>query len=211
LRRELPRRPRQVRRTPAGAPIEQQTPVNPVTRAKSAPREEYCLALLQKFPQLGEIGRGLPYELFTLSENRELYRRWAENVSVTEEEGPLWEHYQHVLATRVLALETVQAEAALLDCISRLEQVRMRAIKEASALALAEGEAGVRPGQVASIARAKLVAGESEEAPEDQEAEAIASRLLEDMQAGLSFHRRLIEGNRTEQARPTHNAREQGG
>jgi hypothetical protein len=81
----------------------------------------------------------------------------------------------------------------------------MRSVKEASALALAEGEAGVRPGQVASIARAKLGAGASEEAtadaltpePVDGPAQVVASQLLEDMQAGLRLHRRLLEA-RTE-------------
>ena len=75
----------------------------------------------------------------------------------------------------------------------------MRAVKEASALALAEGEAGVRPGQVASIARARLGAGSTEDATEDDEADAVASQLLEDMEAGLRFHRRLIEGSRSDQ------------
>ena len=92
--------------------------------------------------------------------------------------------------------ETAEAEAAFLDCVDRLEQVRMRAVKEASALALAEGEAGVRPGQVASIARARMGAGNSEETSEDAETENVASQLLEDMEAGLRFHRRLIEGSR---------------
>jgi hypothetical protein len=78
----------------------------------------------------------------------------------------------------------------------------MRAVKEASALALAEGEAGVRPGQVASIARARLGEGESEEEDADEQAEFVASQLLEDTENGLRLFRRLIEGSRTDQGHP---------
>jgi hypothetical protein len=76
----------------------------------------------------------------------------------------------------------------------------MRAVKEASALALAEGEAGVRPGQVAAIARAKLGAGENEGDDGDIEAEALASQLLEDTENGLRLFKPLIEGSRSDQA-----------
>jgi hypothetical protein len=83
--------------------------------------------------------------------------------------------------------------------VDRLERVTIRAVKEASALALAEAEAGVRPGQVASIARARMGAGNAEETIEDADTFAVASQLLEDMEAGLRFHRRLIEGPSTDQ------------
>jgi hypothetical protein len=94
--------------------------------------------------------------------------------------------------------ETTQMEKAFLDCVDRLERVTIRAVKEASALALAEAEAGVRPGQVASLARARMGAGNAEEIIEDADTNAVASQLLEDMEAGLRFHRRLIEGPRSD-------------
>jgi DNA primase len=203
LRRSLPQRPRRGSRAAVSNADASEAPSPGLltVKARRAPREEFCLALLQNVPELQSRGRGLREDLFTLSENRELFRRWLRGEIVTEEDGFLWEHYQAVLATRLVMSETVQAEEAFLDCVDRLEQVRMRAVKEASALALAEGEAGVRPGQVASIARAKLGAGSSEEAMEDGQADAVASQLLEDMEAGLRFHRRLIEGTRSDPAR----------
>ena len=208
LRRQLPRRTRRPARgkdesADSAANASDQTIT---ARATRAPKEEFCLALLRNLPGLAQRGRVLREDLFALSENRELYRRWREGTPVTEEDGPLWEHYQNIMTTRVLVSETAEAEAAFLDCVYRLEQVRMRAVKEASALALAEGEAGVRPGQVASIARAKLGSGNSiEEAQEDDlEAEAVASQLLDDMEAGLRFHRRLIEGYRSIPASNAH-------
>jgi hypothetical protein len=90
-------------------------------------------------------------------------------------------------------------EKAFLDCVEGLERVTIRAVKEASALALAEAEAGVRPGQVASVARARMGAGNAEENIEDADTIAVASQLLEDMEAGLRFHKRLIEGPRSDQ------------
>ena len=167
-------------------------------RAKAfrAPREEFCLALLYNLAAVAPLAEAVTEDLFTLSENRELYRRWQAGESLEEGEPGLWDHYQAILQTRMPVYETGQAEAAFLDCVGRLEQGRMRAVKEASALALAEGEARVRPGRVVSLARARWEAGKTEDASEDDPADAVASQLLEDMAAGLSFHRRLIETSR---------------
>jgi hypothetical protein len=95
-------------------------------------------------------------------------------------------------------IETNEAETAFLDCVHRLQHAKIRAVKEASALALAEGEAGVRPGQVASIARARMEAGSKEEISEDEAVASAASQLLQDMEAGLLIHRRLNEGSRSD-------------
>lgn len=202
LRRELPR-PAPGRRRPAEA----ETSAAPqMVWPRRAPAEEFCLALLFRLPELARLGEGLEEELFSLSENRELFRRWRAGSQVSEEEAELWEHYQQVLAVRLPISETTQAEAALLNCVERLQQGRMRAAKEASALALAEGEAGLRPGRVASIARARLKprsgqegaardAAEVEEAADDADPMLLgaADRLLQDMEAGLRLHRSLIE------------------
>ena len=73
----------------------------------------------------------------------------------------------------------------------------MRAVKEASALALAEGVAGVRSGQVAAIAHGRLETGNAiEDSGDDEEAHAVAQLLLEDTEAGLKLYRPLIEGSR---------------
>ena len=188
LRRELPR--------PGGAGR------RPAVREDAPPKlrrpvEEFCLALLYREPSLRRFEADLNEGLFSLSENQEIYRRWRDGGTVQEEESELWEHLEAVLATRFLSTETTEAEAAFLDCKGRLEQVRIKALKEASALVLAEGEAGLRPGQVASIARDRLEAGAEEAVEDDDPAEAAASHLLEDMEAGLRFHRRLIEGSRS--------------
>ena len=195
LRLELPRRGRQRASAHASTTI-----AGPVVRAAGGTqREAFCLALLHASPGLRKFGLVLDENLFTLSENRELFLRWREGRAVTEEEDVLWEHQQAVLSTRLPYSETPEMEKAFFDCVDRLERVTIRAVKEASALALAEAEAGVRPGQVASIARARMGAGNAEETIEDADTFAVASQLLEDMEAGLRFHRRLIEGPSTDQ------------
>ena len=200
LRRELRRRPRQPGREPTPAPREGSAPAASSVRIKagSAAREAYLLTLLHRVPALAEQGRELDEELFYISENRELFRRWRLSEPVSEEESELWELYQAVMVANLPIIETNEAEAAFLDCVLRLQHVKIRAVKEASALALAEGQAGVRPGQVASIARARMEAGTAEETSGDEATASAASQLLQDMEAGLRFHRRLIEGSRSD-------------
>ncbi|MPZ47858.1 MAG: DNA primase [Dehalococcoidia bacterium] len=169
-----------------------------IERSAVAAKEEFCLALLYREPALAGLGQELPEDLFSLSENRELFRRWRSGEPVSEEDDELREHYLKVVQTRVL-IETEQAEVAFLNCVEGIRQARMRAVKEASALALAEGVAGVRPGQIAAIARARLEAGLTEDT-EDEAASAAADLFLEDNQNSLSLYRRLIESSRSEQA-----------
>jgi DNA primase len=157
---------------------------------RGSKREEFCLALLFKAPNLAGHGAALDEQLFSLSENRELLRRWRESLPILEEEG-LWEHFQEVLQTHTPQIEMGKAEEAFLDCVALLQDSRMRAAKEASALALAEEEAGVRPGRVATIAWQRL-AGHNEESA-DEAVESAAATLLEDMRAGQRYHRQRIE------------------
>jgi DNA primase len=194
LRLEMPRRNRSRR---SSEPAEAARAA--VRSTAGAQREAFCLALLYTSPGLRKLGLELSESLFTMSEHRELFLRWREGKPTTEDEEALWEPLQAILATKIPFSETAQLEKAFLDCVERLERVTIRAVKEASALALAEAEAGVEPGKVASLARAKMGAGKAEETIEDADTVAVASQFLEDMEAGLRFHRRLIEGPNSDQ------------
>jgi hypothetical protein len=164
---------------------------------------------------LGDEARSFSEEVFTLSENRELFQRYLNSAAVSEEEVGLWEAEQRILSTQIHVNEMDAVKAALLDCLARLERARMKAVKEASALAIAEGEASLSsspsrrgPGQVAAIAKAKWEAGKAEEATEDSHEspspEGLASQLLQDMEAGLRFHQRSVDASRGNQGeRPT--------
>jgi DNA primase len=194
--RGMQRRRTGARPTEAGKAGDQPRPV----AEYRAPREEFLLALLYKTAAVGHLANRVSEDLFTLSENRELFRSWLRGQTIEEDDPWLWEHYRRVIETRIPAIETAALEEAFLDCVGRLQQVRMKQAKEASALALAEGEAGVRLGQVASIARTWLETGHKGEAQEDDPERAAASRLLEDMEAGLRFHGRHLDGSRTDQS-----------
>ncbi|HEU0072852.1 MAG TPA: DNA primase [Dehalococcoidia bacterium] len=199
LRRELRRRPRSRAGDGTAATSNQPTSSTPLRmKPASGAREAYLLSLLFRVSTLADRGKELDDDLFDVSENRELFRRWRLSEPISEEESELWELYQVVMAANLPIIETNEAESAFLDCVHRLKHAKIRAVKEASALALAEGQAGVRPGQVASIARARMGAGKAEETPEDEATANAASQLLEDMEAGLRFHRRLNEGSRSD-------------
>jgi hypothetical protein len=166
------------------------------------PREELALALLLAHPEFGAEA-GLSEELFSLAENRELLRRFLAGELILETEVGLWDAFQRVRETSLAHLnEMTIAQAAFLDCLARLQQARMKAVKEATALALAEGEASLsttanlRTGEVAALARATWEAGGDQEANEDDRVSAVASQLLQDTQAGLRVHERSIESSR---------------
>ena len=127
LRRQMPRRSRpQPRRrdeddaSPASLPGRQAGEgASPIVNTKPLrnPREEYALAMLFLRPEVAPHGQGVSGELFTLSENRELFRRWSTGETVSEDESELFEHLQEVLQTRIPLQETGQAEEAFLDCV----------------------------------------------------------------------------------------------
>jgi DNA primase len=190
LRRSMPRNRAARRRQDAP----QEAAPTAISRSRAAnlraPREEYCLALLYRSAGLRPLAEQLEDELFGLSENREILRRWRLNEAIHEEDGAIWEHFQRVQETRIPTTETSELEEAFLDCVARLRLARMKAIKEASALALAEGEARTRPGQVASFAHSQLGPGSLEDATADESTREVATQLLDDMEAGLRFHQR---------------------
>jgi DNA primase len=197
LRRQLPRRGSPMRRRETARDRDSLQGPSVLVAPRRAPREEFCLALLYQDEALAYLGQELDETLFSLSENRELLRRWKNGKSVSEEESELWEHQQTVLTTRIPQTETEAREAAFLDCVARLEQGRMRAVKEASGLALAEGEAGLSPGKIITIALQTETQGDAEV---DNAAAAAASQLLEDTENGLRLFRRQIVGANPDQA-----------
>ncbi|MFN0148012.1 MAG: hypothetical protein ACKVT1_16025, partial [Dehalococcoidia bacterium] len=194
LRRQLPRRGRPDTGRAGRSPAERRAPepisIDQLTsKVRRSYPEEFCLALIFKAPELESRARAaIRDEFFSMSVNFELLRRWKNGETVTEADSELWEHYQTVLQTSTPQIEMGKAEEALLSCVAGLENDRIRAVKEASALALVEGETGVRPGNVASIARDRLEAGRTEAEESDSPEGAVASLLLEDTKMGLRLH-----------------------
>ncbi len=99
LRRELRRRPRQRTADRDGA-----CEPGVVARHACATQgrlgragEPICFRCCYRVPALADQGRELDEDLFYISENRELFRRWRLSEPVSEEESELWELYQLVM------------------------------------------------------------------------------------------------------------------
>ena len=178
------------KRRPVAATPEPPTVVA-TARAGDA-REEFCLALLLRYLELREDGLALSPELFWHSENRQLLEAWQDceevddlaQVMPEELEG----HLQRVRGIDVPPFEPQQARAALRDCVGRLKQRELEAIKQASSAALAAREAEDRTTEdELAVAAAAWQAGSlpSEETAEDVSP---VAALLRDTEIGLRLH-----------------------
>jgi DNA primase len=169
------------------------------------PREEYLLALLLRHPVLRSQGRALSPDLFSLSENRQLFEAWRiaagqEAEDVMEETRRLLPeelhgHLENVLARKIPPFQAEEAGKALEDCMWRIEQRKLELEKLASSLALAESEQEVGPARLAELARSI----QEGTLPSSQEADftlEAATALVEDTEAGIRVHRRPLERDR---------------
>ena len=170
--------------------------------AAREPREEYLLALFLRYPTLREKGASLASDLFSMSENRQLFEAWrgasaggAEDMAEEVRRllpGELQGHLEYVSARRVPPFQAGEAERALEDCIWRLEQRKLELEKLASSLALAESEEEVGPARLAELARSvqegTLPPGQGLDSAVDA-----AAILVKDTEAGIEVHRRPLE------------------
>jgi DNA primase len=194
---------RRGRRAPAAAEEpESQPALRPVPRE---PREEYLLTLLLSHPVLRGQGQALSPDVFSLSENRQLFEAWriaagqkAEDVMeeirrLLPEE--LHGHLENVLARNIPPFQAEEAGKALEDCIWRMEQRKLELEKLASSLALAESEQEVGPARLAELARS-IQEGTLPSSQETDSTLEAATALVEDTEAGIRVHRRPLERDR---------------
>jgi DNA primase len=167
-----------------------------VTRARPLRdmREEYCLALLLRHPELRADGLALSPDLFWYSENRQLLQVWQGCSDVEEMRQTiaveLEEHLQRIAAMNVPPFNEQKARAALHDCLRRLEQRDLEAIKQASSAALAAREAESGATGVEELAAA-AEAWRSRSLPAEvgsQEVCQAAALQLRDMEIGIRLH-----------------------
>jgi len=157
-------------------------------------REEYCLALLLRHPELRADGLALSPDVFWYSENRQLLQAW-QGCSDGEEMRQaiaveLEEHLQRIAAMNVPPFNEQKARAALHDCLRRLEQRDLEAIKQASSAALAAREAESGATGVEELAAA-AEAWRSHSLPAEvgsQEVCQAAALQLRDMEIGIRLH-----------------------
>jgi DNA primase len=158
-------------------------------------REEYCLALLLRYPELRADGLALSPDLFWQSENRQLLQAWQQCPDVEEMRqvvaAELEEHIQRIAAMNVPPFDERGAKAALCDCLRRLEQRDLEAMKQASSAALAAREAEGGPAGVDELAAAAEAwrSGSPAEENEPGEAAQTAALLRRDTEMGIQLHR----------------------
>jgi DNA primase len=127
--------------------IQKTKPTAPTLRSATATREEYCLTLLLKNPELKTLEVGLLPEFFQDSENREIYSYWLESddlVALKERLDPIVRDRVNELEARSLAANRIQDKYT--DCVLMLRknylQSREAVRKEIFALEAESGGTG---------------------------------------------------------------------
>lgn len=99
----------------------------------SSALEEYCLALLLRYPEFTAIKEEVRPEYFQHMENRELFIKWhqsAELSSFRDSLDPPLQEYADQLLSRTLPMSVSQSEEerwhALTDCVLRLQERWLR-------------------------------------------------------------------------------------
>jgi DNA primase len=158
-------------------------------------QEQFCLALLLRYPELRADGLALSPDLFWHSENRQLLQAWQRCPDVEEMrqaiEAELEEHLQRIAAMNVPPFDEQGATAALQDCLRRLEQRELEAIAQASSAALAAHEAEGGPIGIEELAAADQAqrAGSPPEGTGSGEVSPTTDLLLRTMEIGIRLHR----------------------
>lgn len=166
-------------------------------------REEFCLALLVRYPELRAEGTELEPSLFGHSDNRALFESWigwADNGEPFE--ATIAQDLQPQLA-RINTLEVPQYDdealiKALRSTVWGIEQQRLRFAKRASAAVLADMATDDDSALIAERARSVWETGGAHDVPGDEADPAQA--FVDDMEAGLKIHQRVLDQRRVSAA-----------
>lgn len=170
--------------TPARAP-------RPGLRAAETPltAEDILLAILLRYPHLRHQFRNYPDSLFSGSVNREVFGRWlhSEDFSQPVEDDPVGDRARMLLARRLPPLSEAEARQAADEKVRDILKDRIILHQAARAEELADAERSVGANRLAEIALNVWRGG----MPPDDERE-LAEALIEELQLGLSIHRREV-------------------
>lgn len=208
LREELrhTKRPARSVAEPAGAPMS----------ALREQGEEYCLAMLVRYPELRHDGLELSDDVFSLGEHRAIFNAWRTSLQLDDIRDALPEEL-HIYIDRILQrdvpfLEAPRLREAFVDCVRRIQLRRLAQAKQASTTALSEPD--LQPYMGAAVEEAALLQEtRSGEQPlyaltsgGDPRAHALAASLLEDEEMGRKLHQPALgsrSAQRAEMSPPT--------
>ena len=120
---------------------------SPFARLDHDPVEEYCLALLMKYPDLSDMAGDLRAEYFRRHENREIFQRWTaiaagpgETADVIEDgaEEQILKQIGDLQRKALPPLDPNKRRTAMRDVISRLENRDLRGLKAEEELRFAD-------------------------------------------------------------------------
>ena len=158
--------------------------VAPVTQ------EEILLAILMRHPRLRQHFRNYPESLFAGSLDREIFRRWLhEDTFMYREDDPVAERARALQARRLPPLSEAEAKTAADEKIREILRERIILHQSARAEDLAEAERTMGANHIAEVALNAWRGG----MPGDEDRE-LAEALIEELQLGLSIHRKEAPG-----------------
>jgi DNA primase len=167
------------------------------TKAVRAPKEEFCLALLFRYPELRDDGEGLDPGLFAHSENRALFEAWmvqTGDAEAFEQSLPsdLRPQYERISAAGMPAYDDDNLIKALRSTVWGIEQQRLRNAKRMSTAVLGDLVAG-NGAEVAEQARSAWQSGTGDLAYTAADDADPARAFVDDMEAGRRVHQRLLD------------------
>lgn len=169
-----------MRQQPQARP--QRMPLTPLTP------EEVLLAILLKHRGLRHAFRNYPPSLFTGALEREIFVRWLhdeESFGRTDDEEPVSQRARTLEARRLPPLSENEARQAAQEKVREILRERIVLHQAARSEDLAEAERRLGANRVAELALATWRGA----MPEDED-RTLAEAVIEELQLGLSLHRR---------------------
>lgn len=169
-----------MRQQPQARP--QRMPLTPLTP------EEVLLAILLKHRGLRHAFRNYPPSLFTGALEREIFVRWLhdeESFGRTDDEEPVSQRARTLEARRLPPLSETEARQAAQEKVREILRERIVLHQAARSEDLAEAERRLGANRVAELALATWRGA----MPEDED-RTLAEAVIEELQLGLSLHRR---------------------
>ncbi len=165
--------------------------VRPAHRPAETPvtAEDVLLAILLRYPHLRHQYRSYPESLFSGAIGREIFRRWLhqEDFSQAPEDDPVATRARILAARRLPPLSEAEARMAADEKVRDILRERIIQHQTARAEELADAERALGANRLAELA----LGAWRGEIPGDEERE-LAEALIEELQLGLSIHRREV-------------------
>ena len=129
-----PRPQRPVRSTGRTAAVA----ATPFQRLERDPLEEHCLALLLQNPNLSPLATDLRADQFLRVENREVFTNWLQGLKMELLDQGISNHFSHLTQKPLPPSDLREKETALIHCIQRLQERRLRQLKVEEGLRLSD-------------------------------------------------------------------------